>query len=369
MTQVRFYFSFRSPFAGIAFCRLNKMRETLGVAFELLPVWPEIISGGQMDNPTDNLFKLSYVFHDSIRQAAAAGLNTVQLERIASSIPAPRDVDISRQKGLTLPAEHWEVPHHAFLYAAAEGKGWEFGDAMFTRRFGFDGNPAANIVDKEVIRKIAISLGLDGEATANASDSHDFDAAIDEVKAGGEADGVFGVPFFSLERGKETERFWGNDHIPQLLDTLRDMQADAEGKKGRVVGIGGMFFKSPDTAKTRDWYRKHLGLNTDDYGTNFEWRQADAGVRKGFTQWSPFNADTEYFNPSTKDFMFNYRVVNLAALLEQLQQDGVELVGEIQSYEYGKFAHIMDCDGSKIELWEPNDALYQTMVHEGGVTK
>lgn len=133
--------------------------------------------------------------------------------------------------------------------------------------------------------------------------------------------------------------------------------------RGRVVGIGGIFFKSADTGKTRDWYRRHLGLNTDEYGTNFEWRQADDGPgdgkRKGFTQWSPFTADTEYFAPSDQDFMINYRVVNLDALVEQLRGAGVPIVGEVEVYEYGKFAHIMDVDGRKVELWEPNDTEYE----------
>lgn len=147
----------------------------------------------------------------------------------------------------------------------------------------------------------------------------------------------------------------------------RDRDAKArKTRKGRVVGIGGIFFKTADTGKTRAWYQQHLGLNTDEYGTNFEWRQADDspadGQRKGFTQWSPFAADTGYFAPSDKDFMINYRVVNLEALLEQLRSDGISIVGEVETYEYGKFAHIMDLDGHKIELWEPNDIEYEKIT-------
>lgn len=370
MMQVRFYFSFRSPFAGIAFWRLHRLQTALDIDFRLMPVWPEIISGGQMDNPTDNLYKLSYVFHDAVRQAEEAGLDTGQLKRIAGSIPSPGDVDIRRQKGLTLPPEHWEIPHHAFLAAEAQGKGWAFGDAMFMRRFGFDGKPAANIVDRHVIRDIAAELGLDGTLVANASDAHDHDDVIETVRAQGEKDGVFGVPFFAFERDGETQRFWGNDRLPLVLETLREMQTAGEVKVGRAVGVGGLFFKSPDTKRILTWYREHLGLVTDEYGTNFEWRQADTGLRKGFTRWGPFRADTEYFNPSTRDFMFNYRVVNLTALLAQLADKGVHPVGEIQTFDYGRFAHIMDCDGNKVELWEPDDAQYQEMVNaEGGVTR
>lgn len=143
------------------------MRHSLGVELELMPVWPEIIFGGHMDNPTDNLFKLSYVFHDAARQAREAGLDAANLERIASRIPKPTAAEMKERKaGLELPPEHWEILHHAFLHAAAEGKGWAFGEAMSIRRFGFDGDPPADITDPEVIAGIATSVGLDGDATA-----------------------------------------------------------------------------------------------------------------------------------------------------------------------------------------------------------
>src|SRR4051812_24771659 len=77
---------------------------------------------------------------------------------------------------------------------------------------------------------------------------------------------------------------------------------------GRVTGLGGVFFKSKDPKKLREWYAKNLGLNTDQYGTSFEWRLATDSTRKGYTQWSPFNEKTKYFEPSQKDFMINYRV-------------------------------------------------------------
>jgi len=135
----------------------------------------------------------------------------------------------------------------------------------------------------------------------------------------------------------------------------------------RVTGIGGVFFKCTDPEKMKDWYKKHLGLQTDAYGTNFEWRQADNGLEKGFTQWSPFKADTKFFEPANRDFMINYRVADLEALVEQLKAEGVTILDEIESFEYGKFVHLLDAEGNKIELWEPNDVEYDKIV--GGRTK
>lgn len=108
----------------------------------------------------------------------------------------------------------------------------------------------------------------------------------------------------------------------------------------------------------REWYKLHLGLNTDKYGTSFEWFQGADSTKKGFTQWSPFSEKTKYFAPSEKDFMINYRVENLPALIEQLTAEGVTIVSEMETYDYGKFVHIMDPEGNKIELWEPVDAAY-----------
>ena len=130
----------------------------------------------------------------------------------------------------------------------------------------------------------------------------------------------------------------------------------------KVTGIGGIFFKCKDPNKMKEWYSKNLGLQTDKYGTTFEWRQGADSSKKGFTQWSPFNETTKYFEPSEKDFMINYRVEDLEALVEQLKKDGVNIVDKIESFEYGKFVHIVDPEGNKIELWEPNDIEYDKLV-------
>ncbi len=123
----------------------------------------------------------------------------------------------------------------------------------------------------------------------------------------------------------------------------------------RVTNIGGIFFKSADPAATRDWYNTHLGLNAEQWGATFDWRHADDPDKKGSTVWSTFPADTKYFGPSAREFMINYRVEDLEWLLGELKKEGVEQIGEMEVSEYGKFAHIMDPEGNKIELWEAID--------------
>jgi D-3-phosphoglycerate dehydrogenase len=125
----------------------------------------------------------------------------------------------------------------------------------------------------------------------------------------------------------------------------------------RVTGIGGFFFKSKDSKELVSWYGKHLGLKTDDYGSTFWWKDKDGADCS--TQWSPFADDTTYFAPSEKQFMQNFRVANLEKLLEQLKLEGVTLVGEMESYDYGKFGWILDPEGNKIELWEPIDSAFK----------
>ena len=135
----------------------------------------------------------------------------------------------------------------------------------------------------------------------------------------------------------------------------------------RVTGIGGIFFKCKDPNKMKEWYKTHLGLATDKYGTSFEWRQGADSTKKGFTQWSPFSEKTKYFEPSTKDYMINYRVENLTLLVMELKKEGVTIVDTIETFNYGKFVHILDVEGNKVELWEPNDLEYDKF--EGGRTK
>lgn len=127
--------------------------------------------------------------------------------------------------------------------------------------------------------------------------------------------------------------------------------------KKRVTGIGGFFFKAKDPDNIKTWYKEHLGIPTDAYGWTFLWN--DENGSPGRTQWSPFREDTDYFDPSSKPFMMNFRVADLEGLMEELKEQGVEIAGEIQTYPYGKFGWILDPEGNKIELWEPPEADFQ----------
>jgi len=137
------------------------------------------------------------------------------------------------------------------------------------------------------------------------------------------------------------------------VKTIISKQSNKQTTMKKVTGIGGIFFKCKDPNKIREWYKANLGLNTNEYGASFEWRQSEDSTKKGITQWSPFKETTKYFEPSVKDFMINYRVENLEALVEELKKNGVTIVDAIESYDYGKFVHILDPEGNKIELWEP----------------
>ena len=122
----------------------------------------------------------------------------------------------------------------------------------------------------------------------------------------------------------------------------------------RVTGIGGIFFKSQNPKGIKEWYGKNLGLLTDEYGSINN------------LIWNPFSEKTKYFAPSKKEFMINYRVQNLVGLVRKLKENGVTIVDSMEVVEYGKFIHIMDPDGNKIELWEPTDSL---LTKKGGATK
>ena len=123
-----------------------------------------------------------------------------------------------------------------------------------------------------------------------------------------------------------------------------------------VIGIGGIFFKANDPEKLGEWYRKHLGLEVEDWG-GVVFHENDPEnkdpKRQAFATWSPFEAGTEYFSPSEKSFMINFRVTNLDGLLAKLKNDGVEVDERTEKSEFGYFGWAMDPEGNKIELWEP----------------
>jgi lactoylglutathione lyase len=120
----------------------------------------------------------------------------------------------------------------------------------------------------------------------------------------------------------------------------------------RVTGLGGVFFRCQDNQQIKDWYHKHLGIDSGDHGKIFRWRELDAPEQRGATVWMPLPKDTDQFPPG-QHLMINYRVDNLEALLAALKDEGVEIVGDIQHDPFGKFASIVDPEGQKIALWEP----------------
>lgn len=130
-------------------------------------------------------------------------------------------------------------------------------------------------------------------------------------------------------------------------------KTEKEIKEPKVTGVGGIFFFSENPKETREWYANNLGLKVNEYGSSFESRDLDRPDEINILQWSPFKKGSDYFSPSTKEFMINYRVQNIEGMVEELKRKGVKVLDEISSYEYGKFVHIMDGEGNKIELWEP----------------
>lgn len=129
----------------------------------------------------------------------------------------------------------------------------------------------------------------------------------------------------------------------------------------KVTGIGGIFFISDDPVASREWYAQNLGLEVNQWGSSFEFRNANRPEEINYLQWSPSKKGSEHFKPSKKEFMINYRVQNIEALVENLKANGVEILDEIEHFDYGKFVHILDHEGNKIELWEPVDKVFTEM--------
>jgi len=122
----------------------------------------------------------------------------------------------------------------------------------------------------------------------------------------------------------------------------------------RVTGIGGIFFHAKDPAALRTWYKTHLGIDVQDWGgTAFAWADAEGNPIKGTTVWSIGTADGNGFGPGKSPFMINYRVENLATLLEALRAEGCNVLEKMDDSDYGKFGWVIDPEGNKVELWEP----------------
>lgn len=124
----------------------------------------------------------------------------------------------------------------------------------------------------------------------------------------------------------------------------------------KATGIGGIFFFSASPSNLRNWYKTNLGLEVNEWGSTFEFRNANDPDEINYLQWSPFKNGSKYFEPSKKEFMINYRVQNIEALVIKLKANGATVVDEIESFDYGKFVHVLDSEGNKLELWEPIDS-------------
>lgn len=124
--------------------------------------------------------------------------------------------------------------------------------------------------------------------------------------------------------------------------------------KGRVIGVGGVFLKSPDTKRLGEWYRDQLGVpESADQGMFLRWRALDDPETEHRTIWAAFPEDTDYFGPSSAGFMVNYVVDDLDTLLAKLRAAGVQVDPKQEDYPYGRFGWVFDPDGNKVELWEP----------------
>jgi predicted enzyme related to lactoylglutathione lyase len=122
----------------------------------------------------------------------------------------------------------------------------------------------------------------------------------------------------------------------------------------KVTGVGGIFFYSDNPKETQKWYAENLGIETNDWGSSsFDSRDVDNPDIVNSLQWKAFKKGDKYFSPSKKEFMINYQVQNIEGLLEKLKKNGVTILDSIETFDYGKFVHILDKEGNKIELWEP----------------
>jgi catechol 2,3-dioxygenase-like lactoylglutathione lyase family enzyme len=127
-------------------------------------------------------------------------------------------------------------------------------------------------------------------------------------------------------------------------------------QRGRILGIGGVFFKSANRDQMREWYSKHLGLADTGGGVMLPWREHDDPQKEHTTVWTVFPASHNYFDPGRAPFMINYIVDDMDALLDRLKQEGVKIDDKQMKESYGRFAWIYDFDGNKIELWQPTSA-------------
>ena len=145
-----------------------------------------------------------------------------------------------------------------------------------------------------------------------------------------------------------------SDKINNTINTKNQKEIIMDDTTPKVTGVGGIFFYSDNLKESKEWYTKNLGMEINDWGSSsFESRNVNKPDEITSLQWKPFKKGDEYFSPSKKDFMINYTVQNIEGLVNKLKENGVTVLDSISSYDYGKFVHIIDAEGNKIELWEP----------------
>ena len=132
-------------------------------------------------------------------------------------------------------------------------------------------------------------------------------------------------------------------------------------KEPKIIGIGGIFFKAKSEENLKAWYQNNLGPVLNPYGATFEMRHSKNPEKAKYIHWNIFPNDTEYFKPSDKEFMINYRVQEIEGLVQKLKNSGVTVIDKIVTFPYGKFVHILDPEGNIIELWEPKEDFIYTL--------
>lgn len=155
--------------------------------------------------------------------------------------------------------------------------------------------------------------------------------------------------FLSCNVSKNTEKTKDMESKNEIPKTENNVD-----KTPKVTGIGGVFFYSENPKDMKEWYTKNLGMEINNWGSSsFESRDINRPDEVNSLQWTPFKTSSDYFSPSKKEYMINYRVQNIEGLVEKLKANGVTILDTMATYDFGKFIHIMDQEGNKIELWEP----------------
>jgi predicted enzyme related to lactoylglutathione lyase len=130
--------------------------------------------------------------------------------------------------------------------------------------------------------------------------------------------------------------------------------------KGRVLGVGGVFFRSRTPRRLGEWYSEYLGIDVESWGTTFGASFAPSVMPpRGFTVWSVFAADTEYFGNPGQSYMINLVVDDLDAALQNVANGGARVLPEREEHDFGRFGWFIDPDGNRVELWQPPESADQ----------